>query len=114
MNQKRYEEHENIKWLREHGYPQPDVEKMKWLELHGYEQHSGNLFEITISIPSHTLYKAQSPFFKHIISMDQVESMSLEELDQYDIEIWMRARREIARLREKTGQSIYDQQEEAE
>lgn len=87
--------------------------KRRWMEEHGYTL-LGGIYDIQISVPNHSMDKELKPIFKHMVSIEQVNAMTIDELELYDQNVWLTARESIARLAEATNMGRGHEKEEAE
>lgn len=73
--------------------------KRRWMEEHGYTLEAG-IYDIQIAVKNHPVTKGVADGFKnkHMISAEKVDSMTIDELEAYDQDVWLKARQEIARL----------------
>lgn len=73
--------------------------KRRWMEEHGYTLEGG-IYDIQIAVPNHAASNGVAAGFKHkhMISAEKVDSMTIDELEAYDQDVWLKARQEIARL----------------
>lgn len=73
--------------------------KRRWMEEHGYTLEGG-IYDIQIAVKNHPVSKGVAEGFKnkHMISVERVDSMTIDELEAYDQDVWLKARQEIARL----------------